>query len=315
MATSSSTDFSITRNDILLGALRKTTILPGRATAMPADMQANAATLLNLMIKEWMADGFNLWAVGYLTVWTVASQRVYNISSSTTDHATRDYVKTEMRVAGATSDTTLELDSTTGITASDNIGILLDSGAMHWDTVASVTDSDTLELTTGLASAASVDKNVYAYTTKAERPMRILLARRKNPDGVDIPIDMLSRERYDDLANKISEGVVIEAYYDRQRDQGDLYMYLTPNDGKDRIELTVQRPLEDFDTATDNPDFPIEWGNALIYGLAVELAIDYGVSDTILSRVLGRANAAKDRVMEFDVDDTSITIQPDDEAL
>jgi hypothetical protein len=50
--------------------------------------------------------------------------------------------------------------------ATDVIGILLDSGAWHWTTVASVTDGTTLELTAG-ATAANATNRVICYRWKA----------------------------------------------------------------------------------------------------------------------------------------------------
>lgn len=43
------------------------------------------------------------------------------------------------------------------------------------------------------------------------------------------------------------------------------------------LELTYQRPFEMFDAGSDDMDFPQEWGNALIYHLALALCDEYGV--------------------------------------
>lgn len=42
------------------------------------------------------------------------------------------------------------------------------------------------------------------------------------------------------------------------------------------MTVIYQRPIEVFDVAADNPDFPQEWGNALIYTLALALSDEYG---------------------------------------
>lgn len=57
-----------------------------------------------------------------------------------------------------------------------------------------------------------------------------------------------------------------------------------------RMRITYQRPIEVFDAATDNPDFPQEWGNALIYHLALNLADEYNVPDNKFQRVKGLAD-------------------------
>lgn len=43
------------------------------------------------------------------------------------------------------------------------------------------------------------------------------------------------------------------------------------------LKITYQRPFEGFTAASETPDFPQEWQNALIYNLAVSLAPEFGV--------------------------------------
>lgn len=43
------------------------------------------------------------------------------------------------------------------------------------------------------------------------------------------------------------------------------------------VVLGFKRPLYDFDSSTDNPDFPLGWENYLALKLAINLAPDYGV--------------------------------------
>lgn len=43
------------------------------------------------------------------------------------------------------------------------------------------------------------------------------------------------------------------------------------------LQLTYQRPFEGFTAAGETPDFPQEWQNVLIYGLAVSMAPEWGV--------------------------------------
>jgi len=44
-----------------------------------------------------------------------------------------------------------------------------------------------------------------------------------------------------------------------------------------QIRLTYRRPLYDFDTASDTPDFPSEWPRALLYKLAFDLGDLYSI--------------------------------------
>lgn len=65
MATSGSTDFSVTRDDIISRALRLIgAIAQGES---PTTEQLNeAAIALNGLVKAWQADGMPLWALKHI---------------------------------------------------------------------------------------------------------------------------------------------------------------------------------------------------------------------------------------------------------
>lgn len=72
-------------------------------------------------------------------------------------------VTTAIKVEAAANATTIDVDSTTGMAAGDAIAIVLDSGDTHWDIISSVTDGDTVVITTGVPSVAAVDNVVKTY--------------------------------------------------------------------------------------------------------------------------------------------------------
>lgn len=52
--------------------------------------------------------------------------------------------------------------------------------------------------------------------------------------------------------------------------------YLAPQ----QIRMLFRRPVYDFDTASDTPDFPISWPRMMVYRFASDLADYWGVSET-----------------------------------
>ena len=74
---------------------------------------------------------------------------------------------TQIRVGASSTDTTIEVDSTTGMTAGDIIGIDTDDGTTHWSTIDTVTDGDTLVIDDALDDDAAIDKDVYTNLWKA----------------------------------------------------------------------------------------------------------------------------------------------------
>lgn len=78
MSTSNSTDFSVTRDDIIKRALRLLGVLAQGETPT-TDQTIEAAAALNGLVKAWQADGMPLWAIRSYNVpltATVASYRI-----------------------------------------------------------------------------------------------------------------------------------------------------------------------------------------------------------------------------------------------
>lgn len=74
-----------------------------------------------------------------------------------------------------------------------------------------------------------------------------------------------------------SQSQPVAAYLERAKllTGNRLLFYPTPNSAY-TVKYAYRRPLYDFDTATDNPDFPSEFLKPLKYLLAYELSPEYG---------------------------------------
>jgi len=310
MATSGSVDFSLNKTQIIEKALRRIVVLASGETASAA-MTNIASDTLNLMVKEWQTKGLNLWTTQDFYLFLAKTSQSYRLGS--TAHATESYTKTEIKVAATSGATTIDVDSTTGMTAADNIGVVNDDGDIDWTTVSSVTDSDTVVLAAGISADAAVDNNVYFYTSKINRPMKVVSGRVRNDSGHDIPLSVIERDSYNNLPNKSSSGQVNQFYYDPRRDSyGLLYVWPTTDIVTDILHLTGQRPLEDFDDPTDDADFPVEWTDAIIWNLASRLAVEFGVGDKIYNRAKTEARQSLQDAQDFDREyPSSIYIGPD----
>lgn len=78
MSTSGSTDFSISRDDIIKRALRLVGALAQGETPT-TDQVTEAAIALNGLVKAWQADGMPLWAIKTYSIPLVANTSVYRI--------------------------------------------------------------------------------------------------------------------------------------------------------------------------------------------------------------------------------------------
>lgn len=84
MATSNSTNYTVTRDDIIKRALRIIGAI-GQGETPSTDAVTEAAVALNQLVKEWNADGMQLWKQATSTAITmVASTTSYSIGISQT---------------------------------------------------------------------------------------------------------------------------------------------------------------------------------------------------------------------------------------
>jgi hypothetical protein len=147
------------------------------------------------------------------------------------------------------------------------------------------------------------------------RVLRIPMARLQyaSPTNypLQVPLIQLSRQEYDQLGQKTAQGIPNSYYYDPQLTNGVLYLYLTPNSQANTVILTCQRPIADVINSTDSFDFPIEWLNALKWGLAEQLLPEYFVPEPVAARVERNANKYLEDMMNWDQEEAATFFTPD----
>lgn len=310
MTTSNSVDFSISRDDIIRSALEELGEV-AEGEAITPDRTAAVALRLNSWVKSLMAGGSKLWAMKQATLFLTVGTANYALGATGT-HCTNDYVQTTLSTAEALGSTSIGLTAFAGMAASDNIGIVLDDGSIHWTTISGAPGATTT-IAIGLASAAAAGNTVFTYTTKINRPQRIdtEAAYWRSVAGQDTPVKLISRSEYAQLSNKTTRGKIVQAFYDPQLINGNLYVWPTPDSSSDVLRFWYERILEDFDSSTDTPDFAIEWGEALILGLASKMAPSSGMPLQERMDLKARADESLIIAMNYDRENVSVFFQPD----
>jgi hypothetical protein len=153
------------------------------------------------------------------------------------------------------------------------------------------------------------------YTLNNPKPLKILQAfNRDITSSVDIPMRVITRQEYNMLGNKSTTGNPIQVWFNPDRDATTVTMFPTPdaNAATQRtIYVVCQRPYQDFDSATDTPDFPQEWYEAVKYGLAMRLAGDYNIDIETRKMLQAEATAVKQQALNFGLEDGSLYFQRD----
>jgi len=307
MSKSNSFDFNQNRLSLISDAFVQAGIL--RPEESPKSNEGNfAARTLNRMLKAFQADGLHLFAQRNATVFMEKDKTQYKLGPSG-DNATESFSSTAIRIAAASTNTAIEVDTTVGMTASDYIGIEIDDGTMHWTTIASVTDSDTVVLTAGVDGLVSVDNVVYWYTNKIQRPLNIIHSS-YHFNGNDTRMYEIAKSEYLNISDKNTETHPTEYYFDKQLTNAELNVFGEPNNVTGYIKISAQFPFDDMDSATDTLAFPSEWIECIHLGLSYRLATAYRPKDPKTIILKSDSEQALERVKGFDEERSDINIQP-----
>lgn len=314
MATSGSIDLTATGTDIITEALEQMGIL-SEGVSPSANQLTSCSRTLNYLIKALQAEGLNIFTLQRSYLFLQKDINSYNLlSSSGGSHWTDSFTSTQLSAAAVATDTTITVDSITGISDGDYIGIQLDSGASHWTTVNGAPSGSTVTLTDAMPSAAAIDSYVYAYTTKADRPMKLYAVMLKDTSGEETPVTVVkSPMEYIELPNKTSDGAINTVWYQPKVADGKLRVWPETNDVTDYLVVWSQRTLDDIDTvATDLVDFPQEWFLPLAFNLAANLIGKYNPPSSIKNVIIAQANYWKETAEGWDAED-GFEIQPESE--
>jgi len=305
MATSGVTSFNPTRDTVVYGALR----LVGAYSihTAPNTIQVTTALeALNMMLKSWQTEG-HLWLRQWVTLFTVADQYKYLLPGA---RVAAQVIDTTLGAAEAALQTVLTVTDSTGMTAGDQVGVMLDDKTLHWTTIVSVDSTTQITITTGLTGAAASGNAVYTYTTAFGRPTRLFDQQRRDTNDYEAPLNLTARNDYFSKSYKSSRGTPVEVYYDPQLVNGALYVWPTPQDSSYRLMLHVDRIIEDMISDTNTFDVPQWWVEAVKYGLAVRLAPEYGITLGERQALNVEYTALKDNAMNYDRDPASVCFQP-----
>lgn len=154
---------------------------------------------------------------------------------------------------------------------------------------------------------------VYAIGTSQQvdvaKPERIYQAFYTNTtSNVSVPLVPLTQQQYYALSNRSDVGTPTQFYWDDKNSYGNFYLYLIPDSvfaAANTITIVYQAPFADFDSSTDVPDFPQYWLRALKYGLADEIAMEYGFPAKERQELMMRAEKYKQEALSFSQEEGS----------
>jgi hypothetical protein len=127
----------------------------------------------------------------------------------------------------------------------------------------------------------------------------------------ELPMVKLSRDTYRAITIKNSSGIPNRFFYDKQLNNGTLYLWQTPSSALYLINFTFQQQLFDFDNPSNTADFPVEWLKPIYLNLAKELAGFNSISDpNFLTLLKEDADNSLADAEGYDRETTSIYFEP-----
>ena len=151
-------------------------------------------------------------------------------------------------------------------------------------------------------------------------PTKLLQAwSRTNTGSKDTPILLITRQEYNMLGTKTTEGAPSQMWYNppgeinATENVGQIKLYVTPDSNyaaSAKIYFTGVRPLQDFDASTDVMDFPQYWANAVVWGLADQLSYEYGVGLSERAMIGKKAEQHKEKALSYGTEEGHLLIQP-----
>ena len=128
-------------------------------------------------------------------------------------------------------------------------------------------------------------------------------------------IELLNKSYYDyKRLPDTTTGVPTNYVYTPGIENGTLIVWPTPDSSvatNKTIDVVYQKEFFSFNTSTDTPDFPAYWTDALIYGLAVRLAPEYGIPLQDRQMLMNEFNTYKKAAEGYGDEDGGLFFMPE----
>ncbi len=261
MATSGSSTFDLTRNELIAAALRKVGVI-AQGESAGAEQIREASEALNVVVKN--LEGFRLWKRGWLTINLIAANEVTGTDALIYTCIRRHTAAlTDKPITGANYKSYWKQTGSTGAVWAA-AAVYSAIGEFFFD-----------------ADVIGVEKVFIRYS------------------GSDTPLTMLSYDSYLDISTKDDFGQPSHIGIEQlARMKG--YLWPQPNSTDYILNILQYTKLEDFDTAADNPDFLTRWLRYLVFGLAADLGPEYGVPIERQRYLDIKAETLKERLFKND---------------
>lgn len=301
--------YTKTFGDICRDALRDAGIVAAQLPISNTHFQL-AQSKGNDVLAAWQGLNIHLWAETEALLPLNPGQSEYTLGVGG-DHCFTDYTYTTATAAVAAAAVVIPC-ATTGMSATNFIGIALEDGTRHWTTIVSVSVGVSVTITAALPSAAASGAGIYVYSTKIDRPVRVLNGRGATTHtGDEKDLIKETRESYFKIVNKLDRSSSINSwYYSPQLNTGKLYVWQTPENCNQILRFTFVKPQYVNQDQTETVLIPAEWLLAFKWAVAYELGVTYGIDPNRLISIAQKAESSLSLALSNDEEYDSFNFHP-----
>jgi hypothetical protein len=185
------------------------------------------------------------------------------------------------------------------------------NGAQALNSLISLFSTDGMPLWKRMETTVALVDGTASYTLTSSLKLTQVVLRSITSS---VQYELTRKSLYDFNALPDTDGMPVHYTYSPGISDGTLRLWPTP-DSSSATEYEViavyQKEFDGFFTATDTPDFPPYWTDALIYGLAVRLAPEFGLPLNDRNLLIKEAEMYKKMAADYGDEDESIYFQPD----
>lgn len=152
-----------------------------------------------------------------------------------------------------------------------------------------------------------------SYTLSSPKPLKLFQAYFTDATTSERRDIMIVPDYDFTLYPPTGTGSVVACTYQPKVGSGTLKVWPTPDSTMatgSTLSLVYQAEFEVFTAGTETPDFPQEWYSALVYGLAVSLAPEYGISPQDISAIEKQADKLLNTTLSMGLEDGSMFVMP-----
>lgn len=311
MTISGTSSYNLTAAEVVQQAYEEIGVIAVEQEIGSSEMKAGL-THLNRMLKAWSIKHLHIWMKKEAVLFLDTTTETYLLSNTGARTCyLDDFIPTATTSDVASGIAVIPVTSSAGMVIGDSVGIWINSTTRFWSTILTVDSPTQITLNDNLTAASSSGSSVFTYTSKVERPMRVLSVRRKAyGSNNEIPVEKWARSRYYDQVNKGSSGTVVAYYYSPQITDGQLSVWQLAGDVNQYLRLTYYEQLDDVTAGSQNLEFPQEWLDCLVYNLAVRLGVNFQVPGAILQTVAEIAASLMRDLEAWDVEQGNLRIVP-----